>query len=93
MKKGIVIWSILIVLIMALLPTTSIAESTSAIERIEKKQALLKEIQENIYPKEGEPTCILRLLLWLRNAIILGIGFVIFKIIKNLFTNQSAISE
>jgi len=91
MRKVIVIGSISVVLIMLLLPTTSIAESNSVIERIEKQQAVLKKVQENLYPTNWEPTCILRLLLWLRNAIIIAGILVIIKIIKSLF-NQSNIS-
>jgi hypothetical protein len=91
MRKGIVIGSILVVLIMALLPTTSVAESNSASVRIEKQQALLKELQENLFPKDGEPTCILRLLLWLRNIIILTGLLILIRTIKKLF-NISSIS-
>ncbi len=91
MRKAIVIASISVVLIMLLLPVTSIADSNSAIERIEKQQEVLKIVQENLSPTNWEPTCILRLLLWLRNAIIfLGI-LVVVQIIKGLF-NISSIS-
>jgi len=90
MKKGLVIGSILVVLMIALLPTTSIAESSKTIERIEKQKILLKELQDNLYPKEWEPTCILRLLLWLRNSIILSILLIIY-IIMSRMSNQSTI--
>jgi len=91
MKKKIVIGSLLVVFIMVLLPTNSVAESSSATKRIEKQQAFFKELEEKLYPKNWEPTCILRLLLWLRNAIIIGVILIIIKIIKDLF-NQSSIS-
>ena len=91
MRKTIIIGSISVVLIMLLLPVSSIADSNSAIERIEKQQEILKIVQENISPTDWEPACILRLLLWLRNAIIfLGI-LVVVNFIKNLF-NISSIS-
>ena len=91
MRKTIIIGSISVVLIMLLLPVSSIADSNSAIERIEKQQEILKIVQENISPTDWEPACILRLLLWLRNAIIFLGVLVVVKIIKGLF-NTSSIS-
>lgn len=89
MRKGIIVGTLLIVFVTIMLPITSLAESNSATERIEKQQIFLKEIQENISPKAWEPTCILRLLLWLRNVVLFGGILIIIKIVKNLFNTSS----
>jgi len=89
MKKGIIIGSLSVVIILLFLPVTSIAESSFAVERIEKQKVFLKELQENIYTKGLEPSCILRLLLWLRNIVILGGILIIARIIKRIFNLSS----
>jgi len=88
MKKGIILGSLLIVISVVLIPITSLAESNTATERIEKQQLYLK-IQENISSREWEPTFILRLLLWIRNVIIIGGLLIIIKTIKNLLNISS----
>lgn len=87
--RKVIIGSLSIMLMMMLLPVTSIAESNSALERIEKQHMILKELQENLIPKNYEPACILRLLLWIRNAIIILSALMLFMIIKNLFNITS----
>jgi len=89
MKKGIVIGSILAVFLMVLLPTTSLAESSTAIERIQKQQIILKELQDKIYTKQWEPTCILRLLLWIRNAVLISL-FITILIISRLLKHHNS---
>jgi len=89
MRKGIIAGTLLIVFVTIMLPITSLADSNSATERIEKQQIFLKEIQENISPKEWEPTFILRLLLWLRNVLLFGVFLIIIKTVKNLFNISS----
>ena len=89
MKKGIVIGSILAVFLMVLLPTTSLAESSTAIERIQKQQIILKELQDKIYTKQWEPTCILRLLLWIRNAVLISL-YITILIISRLLKHHNS---
>ena len=82
MRRGIIFGSILVVLIIMILPITSLAESQSAKERIELQENYLKQTRENIFIKPHEPACILRLLLWLRNLIGIGIIAIILLILR-----------
>ena len=94
MKKKILIGSILIFCIMMLLPSTSVAESGSAEERLELKEVFQTQTEENLIIKNNPygPTCILRILLIIRNLILLGfIGIIGLLItIKNMFSNNSS---
>lgn len=77
-----------------LLPSTSVAESISAKERLELKEIYQKQSEENLIIKDNPygPTCILRILLIIRNLILLGIIGIIGLIItiKNMFSNNSS---
>ena len=88
MKKIIIIGCILAVLIMIALPSTSVAESKSAKERLELEQVICEQSEENLIIKDNPfgPTVILRTLLWMRNLLLLipfG-GIVIVRRIRKL---------
>ena len=95
MKKKILIGCILVICTIMLLPSTSVAESSSAKERLELKEAFQKQTEENLIIRDNPygPTCILRLLLIIRNIILIGfIGIIGLLItIKNMFSNSSAL--
>jgi len=91
MNKKILIGCVLVVGIIMLLPSTSIAESSLAEERLELEKVFKKQSEEIPIIKENPngPTCILRLLLILRNLIILGFVGIIYILLKGM-TNSSA---
>ena len=87
MKKKIIIGCILATLIMIALPSTSVAQSKSAKERLEFEQVICEQPEENLNTKDNPsgPTVILRLLLWMRNLMLLtlvGIIVIIRRIRK-----------
>lgn len=94
MKKKILIGCLIITCVMMLLPSTSIAESNSVEERLSLKETIQEQIKENPIIKGGSsgPTCILRLLLIIRNLFLLGIVGIIGIIftLLNLINNSSA---
>ncbi|KYK23460.1 hypothetical protein AYK21_02600 [Thermoplasmatales archaeon SG8-52-2] len=94
MKKKILIGCIIAACVMMLLPTTSVAESNSVEERLSLKEAIQEQIKENPITRDGEsgPTCILRLLLIIRNLLLLGIVGIIGIIftLLNLINNNSS---
>ena len=73
MKKKIIIGCILAAFIMIALPSTSVAESRSAKERLELEQVICEQSEENLNIKDNPfgPTIILRALLWMRNLLLL----------------------
>jgi len=89
MKKKIIIGCILATLIMIALPSTSVAQSKSAKERLEFKQVICEQSEEDFNIKDNPfgPTIILRTLLLMRNLLLLipfG-GIVIVRRIRKLF--------
>ena len=76
-----------------LLPSTSVAESNSFEERQLLREAIQEQIKENPITKDDPsgPTCILRLLLIIRNLLLLGIVGIIGIIFTLLnLVNSSA---
>ena len=73
-----------------LLPSTSIAESNSAVDRLDLEESIQKQSEEKLVIKDNPygPSCILRLLLWLRNLLILGFVGIIVIALKNLFNSS-----
>jgi hypothetical protein len=95
MNKKILIGCILVACIMMVLPSTTVAESNSAEDRIKLKEVVQEQIEETLNVRDGphEPTLILRLLLVMRNLLLLGIvGIIgiIFTIINLINNNSSA---
>jgi hypothetical protein len=88
MQKKIIIGCILAVFIMMALPSTSVAESTFSKERLELKQVICEQTEENLIIKDnpGEPAVILRILLLMRNLLLLTFlgGIVIVRRIRKL---------
>ena len=89
MKKKIIIGCILAAFIMIALPSTSVAESKSAKDRLELEQVICEQPEENLNTKDNPfgPTVILRLLLWMRNLLLLtfvGIIVIVRRIRKFL---------
>lgn len=74
------------------LPSTSVAESTSAKERFKLEQLIIEQSKENLINKDNPfgPTIILRSLLWIRNILILSfIGIiVIVRRLMDLFNRS-----
>ena len=79
---------------MMLLPSTSVAESSSVEERIQYEEVLSTISEENHVTRDDpyEPTLILRLLLIIRNILLIGIiGIVgIIFTLMNLINNNSS---
>lgn len=77
-----------------LLPSTCVAESSSIEERIQYKEVLNTISEENYVTRDdpSEPTLILRLLLIIRNLLLLGIVGIIGIIftLMNLINNNSS---
>lgn len=77
-----------------LLPSTSIAESSSVEERIQYEEVLNTISEENQVTRDDpyEPTLILRLLLIIRNILLIGIVGIIGIIftLMNLINNNSS---
>ena len=75
MKKKIIFGCIIAVLIMIMLPSTSVAESNSVEERVRYEEIIQNQSEENVIIRVSphEPTLILRLLLIIRNLLLLGI--------------------
>jgi hypothetical protein len=73
MKKKIIIGCIFAAFIMIALPSTSVAESQSAKERLELEQVIYEQLEENLIIKDDPfgPTIILRALLLMRNLLLL----------------------
>lgn len=73
MKKKIIIGCILAAFIMIALPSTSVAESKSAKERLELEQVICEQLEENLIIKDNPfgPTIILRALLLMRNLLLI----------------------
>ncbi|KYK32004.1 MAG: hypothetical protein AYK22_00145 [Thermoplasmatales archaeon SG8-52-3] len=94
MKKKILFGCIIVACVLMLLPSTSAAESNSIKDRILLKETIQKQIDQNpIYKVSShEPACILRLLLIIRNLLLLGIVGIIGIIftLLNLINNSSA---
>jgi hypothetical protein len=98
MKKKIIIGCILIIFVIMLLPSSSVAESTSVEKRLQLKESFEKIVEENLIIKDNSegPTIILRLLLLLRNVFLLcvigvvGIILAIRKIFNMLFNISAA---
>jgi hypothetical protein len=95
MKKKILIGCIVVTCLMLLLPSTSVAESNSVEERLSLKEAIQERIYEYLNNNDGPygPTCILRLLLIIRNLLLLGIiGIIgiIFTLLNLINNNSSA---
>ena len=76
---------------MMALPSTSAAESKSAEKRLELKQMLSEQSEENLIIKDNPfgPTIILRALLWMRNLMLLTVvgGIVIIRRIRKRLNN------
>ena len=89
MKRRIILGCLLAAFIMMLLPSTSVAESSTVNERTKIQQEYIEEMLEEIEDDPHAPLCILRLLLWLRNVLIIGIIYIVIQIIKDLL-NKSA---
>lgn len=89
MKKKILFGSILAVFIMVMLPSASAAESETAIER-NKLRMYIEELQEEIGSNPVEPTIVLRLLLWLRNLVLIVIFGIILLIAGGSSNNTTA---
>jgi hypothetical protein len=93
MKKRFIIGCILVIFILMLLPSSSVAESNSVEKRLELKEFIENQIEEIPIIKENseDPTIILRLLLILRNIFLLcvigvvGIILAIRNIINRIF--------
>jgi hypothetical protein len=95
MKKKILIGCIIVACVMMLVPSTTVADSNSVEERIKLKENVQEQIEEtlNVLDGEYEPTFILRMLLIMRNLLLLGIvGIIgiIFTIINLINNNSSA---
>ena len=94
MKRKILFGCIIVACVLMLLPSTSVADSNSIEERISLKEAIQNQIEENpiIKLSSYEPTCILRLLLIIRNLLLLGIVGIIGIIftLLNLVNSSSA---
>lgn len=88
MKKKIIIGCILAAFIMIALPSTSVAESKSAKERLELEQVICEKSEENLIIKDNPfgPTIILRALLWMRNLLLLTLvgSIVVVRRLRNL---------
>lgn len=84
MRKEIIIGCILAVFIMIALPSTSVAESRSAEKRLELEKMISEQSKENLIVKDNPfgPTIILRLLLWMRNLVLLTLGGIIFIVLR-----------
>ena len=89
MKKKIIIGCILSAFIMIALPSTSVAESKSAKERLELEQVICEQSEENLNIKDNPfgPTIILRALLWMRNLLLLTLvgSIVIVRRLRKFF--------
>jgi len=73
---------------MLAMPAVSAVESESAEERSELKKALIEQLKNNLELKSYKPTCILRMLLIIRNLLLLC-GALIIIIILSLLGNSS----
>ena len=96
MKRKILIGCILVICTIMLLPSTSVAESSSVKERLELKEVFQKQTEENLIIRDNPygPTCILRILLIIRNILLIGVIGIIGLLItiKNKFNNDSALT-
>ena len=95
MKKKILIGCLIVACVMMILPSTTVAESNSVEDRIKLREKIQEQIEETLDVKDGphEPTLILRLLLIMRNLLLLGIiGIIgiIFTLINLINNNSSA---
>lgn len=82
---------------MIALPSTSVAESRSAEKRLELEKMLSEQSEENLMIKDNPfgPTVVLRLLLWMRNLVLLAlIGvLLIVRRIRKLFNRSASTIE
>ena len=95
MKKKILIGCLIVACVMMILPSTTVAESNSVEDRIKLREKIQEQIEETLDVTDGphEPTLILRLLLIMRNLLLLGIvGIIgiIFTLINLINNNSSA---
>ena len=88
MKKRIILGCLLSAFIMLVLPAVSAVESESAEERSELIKDLIEQLKDNLESKSYKPTCILRMLLIIRNLLLLC-GTLIIIIILSLLGNRS----
>jgi len=80
MKKRIIIGCLLAVFIMMMLPSTSVADSSTVNERAKTQEQYIEKILEE-KENNANPLCVARLWLWIRNIFAFGIVFVILKMI------------
>ena len=77
MKKTILIGSLLTVFVLMMMPSISAVESDSFDERtklrelLEQRLSFIQEAQENFDDEPPQPTIFLRMLLWIKNLILL----------------------
>jgi len=77
MKKTIIIGSLLTVFILMMMPSISAVESDSLDERttlrelLEQRLSFIQEAQENFDDEPPQPTILIRLILWIKNLILL----------------------
>ena len=74
---------------MLMLPNTSVAESSTVKERNKIQEEYIKDMIKEIQDSPYQPLCILRLLLWIRNVLIIGTILIIITIIRNMM-NKTA---
>lgn len=92
MKKRILIGSLLVVFLMTMLPVVSaVKEPVESRSNYEIRSLILEKLKEINNDDNPQPTCILRLLLILRNIILGGIIFIVLSFLGKLKGNNSAI--
>jgi len=89
MKRRIILGCLLSAFIMLAMPAVSAVESESAEERSELRKDLIEQLKNNLESKSYKPTFILRMLLIIRNLLLLC-GALIVMLILSLLGNLTA---